>query len=371
MSAISAHGVKEAFKDTDKHRMIELAEREYNIHHNDGMTLQIPQDNMLDWFVNTFDGRRVKLEKQAEILHDYYGDRLLAKELFQRYMSYKSYTGGVANLLTLGLIGANVYSRVLRNSVMMGKCGTLASIVGLQVAGRMLSNAFLEKEIERPWKIHCNRMGKGLGPTNVPWNDHNEITTTPLRFYNFAYNPKDLLFGSKVRTVPSNLSMKFPLQQEHYPYAPDEHDQHKLMNLSTGSNRRFDLTQPEDDGETIFIPSDAHMNYKFSKEKMHNSYYAKEFEMYKGFLMNGDQTIYRPDNTNKRVAFEAKSLEHLYKNKYIEDNEYSLQPYTADLKPDLPLYSEKMYQDEVNLTDSRIDLLSKCIWVYLFFWNYL
>ena len=62
MSAISPQGVKTAFLEADKYRSIKMAEREYNIHHNDGMTLQIPQDNLLDWFVNTFDSHRIKLE---------------------------------------------------------------------------------------------------------------------------------------------------------------------------------------------------------------------------------------------------------------------------------------------------------------------
>jgi hypothetical protein len=358
MSAISAQGVKAAFQEADKFRSINMAEREYNIHHNDGMTLQIPQDNLLDWFVNTFDGHRVKLEKKAEILHDYYGDRLLAKELFQRYLSYKALTGGAANLLTLGLLGANVYSRVFRNSVLMGKVGTLGAIVGLQVAGRSLSNSFLENEIERPWKIHCNRMAKGLGPTNIPSNHHSELITSPLRFYSFAYNAKDLLFGSKTKYVPSNLSIKFPLPQEHYPYAPDEHDLNKLQEFATESNRRFDMTQPEDDGETIFIPHDAHMDYKFNNEKFFKPRYFQEFEMFKGFLMNGDQTIYKPDTTVKRVAFEPKKIEHSINNKFIEENEFAKDPLTAQVNPDLPLYT-KMFEHNVNVTKERIDVLSK------------
>lgn len=360
MSTLSSQGVKDALQEADKFRSIKMAEREYNIHYNDGMTLQIPQDNLIDWFVNTFDSHRITLEKKAEILHDYYGDRLLAKELFQRYLSYKTITGGAANLLTLGLLGANVYSRVFRNSVLMGKVGTLTTIVGLQIAGRSFSNSFLENEIERPWKIHCNRMAKGLGPTNIPSNYHSELITTPLRFYSFAFNPKDMLFGSKVKYGPSNLSIKFPLPQEHYPYAPDEHDLNKLLQFETQTNRRFEMTQPEDDGETIFIPADAHMDYKFNNEKYFKPRYFQEFEMFKGFLMNGDQTIYVPDNTVKRVAFEPKKIEHLIKNKFIEENDYAENPLTAQINADLPLYS-KMFEKDVNITKERIDTLSKNI----------
>lgn len=147
MSTISSQNIEKAFRDSDKFRFIEQAQREHNIHHNDGMTLKIAQDNILDWVINTVDGRRLKLEKQAEILHDYYGDRLLAREIFDRYLGYKQFTGGAANLLTLGLLGANMYSRVMKNSVFMGKVGTVASVLALQYAGRTLSNNYLEKQI--------------------------------------------------------------------------------------------------------------------------------------------------------------------------------------------------------------------------------
>lgn len=180
--SISADSISKAYSESDQLRINPIAEREYNIHHNDGMTLKIAQDGILDSVVNTIDGRRIKLEKKAEILHDYYGDRLLAKELFQQYLSYKKKTSGVANLLSFGLIGANLYSRVMSNSVLMGKVGTVTSILALQWAGRYLSNNYLEGQIQRPWKIHCHRMSKGLGPTNLPSNDHPEILTTPLRF---------------------------------------------------------------------------------------------------------------------------------------------------------------------------------------------
>jgi hypothetical protein len=179
---ISTNNIHKAHKDLDNWAILPVAEREKNIAGSDGVTLNIIQETSFDWLINTIDGRRIKLEKQAEILHDYYGDRLLAKDLFKDYLSHKKWSGGIANILSFGLIGANLYTRVMKNSIFMGKVGTLASIIAIQAIGRNCSNNLLENHIKNPWNIHLNRMSKGLGPTNVPHNHHEEILTTPMRF---------------------------------------------------------------------------------------------------------------------------------------------------------------------------------------------
>jgi hypothetical protein len=184
---ISSESLAKAYRESDKYFTIDAAKQEFNKVHNDGMTIKIPQDNLYDWMVNTFDHRRVLLEKKAEILNDYYGDRLLAKDLFKDYISYKRKTTGVANLLSLGLVGANMYTRVMKNSVFLGKFGTLAGILALQATGRCYSNTWLEKKLETPWKIHNYRMSKGLGPTNYTNNDHSELVIIPV-VYNVHIN---------------------------------------------------------------------------------------------------------------------------------------------------------------------------------------
>lgn len=191
---ISAQSLKEAHGDSQEFRYIKEADRDFRILHDDGMKLKIPQDNLYDWLINTIDHRRVELEKKSEILHDYYGDRLLAKDLFQDYLSNKKLYSGTANLLSLGILGLNAYSRVMSNSVFMKKFGTISSIVALQYAARHYSNNWLESRIERPWKIHTHRMSNGLGPTNIPSNFHSEIITTSLRFFVNIFDLKILHF---------------------------------------------------------------------------------------------------------------------------------------------------------------------------------
>lgn len=185
MNFISHGNIQNAYNNIDKHMINKQAKAEFNILNNDGMTLKIIEDNFLDRITNRIDSRRILLEKKAEILHDYYGDRLLAKDVFKDYLSYKRFTSNVVTTASVALIGANLYSRVLKNSYLMGKVGTLLSIIGLQAYSRKLSNDWLEKHIDTPWKIHCNRMSKGLGPTNVPDNKHFEIHPSPLE--NFVF----------------------------------------------------------------------------------------------------------------------------------------------------------------------------------------
>jgi hypothetical protein len=179
---ISSDSINKAYTEVDKYFPIKLPRQEKNIVNNDGMSINIPQDGFYDKVVNTIDNRRIILEKKSEILHDYYGDRLLTKDLFSDYISYKRKTTGIANLLSIGVIGANMYTRVLKNSVFLGKFGTIASIVALQATGRYFSNNWLEKRIETPWKIHNYRMSKGMGPTNLPENKHPEVITVPYSF---------------------------------------------------------------------------------------------------------------------------------------------------------------------------------------------
>jgi hypothetical protein len=173
--SISPESLKSALKESDVNTFLEIANRENNLYNKDGMTLRIPQDNFLDTLINTVDGRRIQLEKKAEILHDYYGDRLLAKDLFKDYLDQKFYKVGFANLLSAGLVGANFYSKLFKSSYLMGKVGTLATLAAVQCVGRTLSNNWLENHIDRAWKIHTFRQSKGMTGTNLNRNQHKEV----------------------------------------------------------------------------------------------------------------------------------------------------------------------------------------------------
>lgn len=191
--SISPESIKKAYEECDKNIHLNIALKEKNLFSNEGMLLKIPQDNVLDVIINSVDGRRIKLEKKAEILHDYYGDRLLAKDLFKDYLEQKLYKSGVANLLSVGLLAANAYTKVMKSSVFLGKFSSLAAIIAFQSIGRNLSNNWLEKKIDRPWKIHTYRQSNGLSATNVRGNKHKEILNYTLdfdyvKYYLFIYS---------------------------------------------------------------------------------------------------------------------------------------------------------------------------------------
>jgi hypothetical protein len=359
MSAgISAQNIKEAYLEMDKENYMETSKREYNIHHNDGMTLKIAHDNIFDSVINFFDNRRLRLEKKAEVLHDYYGDRLLAKEIFEKYLGYKFCVGGLSNLLTLGILGGNLWSRVMKNSVFMGKFGTLASIIALQAASRCVTNNYLESEISRPWKIHCHRMSKGLGPTNIPSNVHREEITTPLRFHTFELRPTDFLYGTKVKYDNDNVSIKIPTPQEHYPFALETHDIRTNFKWRDISSKREELSQPEDDGETIFIEQDAFKQYLETGRLITGKEPEYLYDIYKSRALDGEQTIYVPDSTYKPINFQATKLENMQKDgSHIEDNEFEENPVRGEIIADIPKYALN-YANPINITDERIDLLS-------------
>jgi hypothetical protein len=353
---ISPSGIKQAHKDAQKHRFIEYSDREANIHKNDGMQLSIIQDNMIDTIINGIDHRRIVLEKKAEILHDYYGDRLLAKDLFSDYLGYKKYCTATASLLSVGILGLNAYSRVMSNSVFMKKFGTISSIIALQCAGRYVSNNWLEKRIDRPWKIHTHRMSKGLGATNVPYNLHREITTTSLRFIRTQISSHDLLFAPSFKGVVPDPEFKIPLDKEHYPYAIDEEDYHKLLDRSEEKFKRLDMYESEDLGDEITLRPEQYQHLLKTGlpfPPIKDDLTAAIFR----FGGKGHATIWRPEHEIKKSAFEPTSPNQVQKGTYYEPNEYDFDPLYADLEADLPPWAYYMRQS-INITKERLDLLS-------------
>lgn len=195
--SISQDSIRKAYEEADRNIHLPVAEKEKNLFQKEGMQLRIAQDNTLDTIINSIDGRRIKLEKKAEILHDFYGDRLIAKDLFKDYLDQKKYKSGVANLLSAGLLAANAYTRIMRNSVFMGKLGTVAAIASVQCVGRNLSNNWLEDKIDRPWKIHTYRQSNGLAATNVRSNKHAEVLNYTADFDYVRFYFYFILFSNK------------------------------------------------------------------------------------------------------------------------------------------------------------------------------
>jgi hypothetical protein len=158
---ISKENMLKAHDELDKFVQNRSAQEHKRVITNDGMTIKIVQDGLIDNIVNKLDHRRIVLEKKADIISEYYADNLKAKDLVKDYYSYKRIVSGAANITSAGIILANIYTKFAKNSVLFGSVGTLLAIGGIQAFSRYLSNNWLEKRVERLWKIHTNRMSKG------------------------------------------------------------------------------------------------------------------------------------------------------------------------------------------------------------------
>jgi hypothetical protein len=355
---ISSDSLNKAYKEIDKYTISDMAKRDLNVAKDDGMTINIPEDNLLDKIINKVDHRRLVLEKKAEILNDYYGDRLLTKDLFKDYIGQKKFNSHITYLLSVGLIGANVYTRIMKNSILMGGVGTIVTIAALHTTGRYLSNNWLEDRIERPWKIHNYRMSKGLGPTNLPNNDHNEILTSPLRFHKIQINTSDLLFGTDRKLVINALAHKTPLDKEHFPYVPDGAHHNKLVLLEEVTPERWKYqlgkyTNKYEGGlSDMFAPAYGHPAASESRIPKYDPllYLSREY-------MWENYNIYRPSRMYKKSIFSPQRPEDVRDDKIIINNEYIHNFDSADSQPDLPEWSKDLAK-VVNITKDSLDLVS-------------
>jgi hypothetical protein len=340
---ISSDSLSKAYKEIDKHMISEQAKRDVNIAKDDGMTINIPEDNLFDKVINKVDHRRLVLEKKAEILNDYYGDRLVTKDLFKDYIAQKKFNSHLSYLLSVGLVGANIYTRILKNSVLVGKVGTVLTIAAFHSAGRYLSNNWLEERIERPWKIHNYRMSKGLGRTNLPNNYHDEILTIPLRFHKFQINSSDFLFGTDRKYTLTTLDAKTPIDKEHFPYQPDGQHLKKLQTVKEVTPYRWKYQygkyeiRYEGGIEDMFAPARGHPIAAMNRILRYDPliYLSKEY-------MRESFNIYRPSRMYKKSTFSARKPEDIRNDKFIIDNEYITNPEFADSKPDLPEWSSDL-----------------------------
>ena len=164
------------------------------------------------------------------------------------------------------------------------------------------------------------------------------------------------MFGTKKTFVPDNPNFKVPLDKDHFPYALDEEDMFKLDNTREEPYKRIEKAEPEDFGDAIRIPSKYFAWYYFTRVKALNEP-QKDPGPFKN-MMFGHSTIYRPDRTIKELAFEATTPDQLYKDKIMEDNEYSFDPLCGDINSDLPPYAVK-FLNQINITEEKLDLLSK------------
>ena len=241
LNGLSIEGLLSERAKLDNFTVNSAADREANITSNEGMKLKIPQASIYDRIVNLIDNRRIVLEKKAEILHDYYGDALICKDLFKDYLKEKNKWFLLQSSATAGLLGMSAYLHLYHNTILMKKMGLLTSLIAIHAVSRHFSNDYLEKKVERPWKIHTYRMSKGLGPTNIPSNHHSDEVIISYSIKGNDFKKKLYLdfFSNKSQLNVTNLGRKIAVNDGHFNYFPESAHLGQFENLFEDRTHRF------------------------------------------------------------------------------------------------------------------------------------
>lgn len=205
----------EAQKNLDKFSLNDVAERDIAKLSNDGLNIVLPNETIYDKFVNLLDGRKAVLDRKVDILHKYYSDSKLVRDLSLDHINHSFLINLARQAGMLGLVGYSAYTSIFGKAPFMKLPGLAVSLLGIHCATRCITNDMLEKSIERPWKIHTHRLSKGLGPTNVRWNDHQEL----YRQSNYyKINKEDYLFQAYDKGQVLSIYTKLIKPQIERPY---------------------------------------------------------------------------------------------------------------------------------------------------------
>ena len=165
--------LEKAYDKLNKYTINDEARKEINILKAE-VKLTIPNETLFDKIVNSLDHRRVILERKADVLDKLYSDQKVTQDLIKDYNKKVLPINVIKNALVTGLIGYTTYTYLLHRSPFLKLPGLVVSLLGIHSITRKVTNDILENQIDRPWKIHTHRVAKGLGPTNVKSEKHEE-----------------------------------------------------------------------------------------------------------------------------------------------------------------------------------------------------
>lgn len=190
--------IKKAYEELDKYTLNDVALSDLKKLTEDGTSIKIPNENIYDKLINTFDNRRVILEKKSDILHKYYADTALCKDLTKDQQKDFLPYNILKNSAIFSLLGYTAYSSIVHRSPFLKLPGLVISLTAIHSVFRYGYNNMLEKRLETPWRIHLHRVSKGLGPTNFIGNDHKDYYGTLNRNYEERLAKKpDYLYEEK------------------------------------------------------------------------------------------------------------------------------------------------------------------------------
>lgn len=172
------------------------------------------------------------------------------------------------------------------------------------------------------------------------------------------FNLTDFLYGTQRNLINTDPDFKYPLDLDHFPYAPDSYHYGKMEKQELVAHTRFSKM---DFKETELKPvmRGELEDYLFSVTNVLTAHLPKydDNDMYWKtaweFL-----TIYYPDHTYKHEVFTPVTPEEIRGDKLILPNEYATKPDEADMYHDMPPYAKEL-ELVVNITDEVIKDFSK------------
>jgi hypothetical protein len=106
--------------------------------------------------------------------------------------------------------------------------GLLIGVLGIHVSTRYISNNILEKNLDIPWKIHINRLSKGLSGTNSKSNNHDEYFKISDAMDLSKRNP-DYLYQNDEKPQEISIYYKVPKPHLTHPFNFEGKDKYRLL----------------------------------------------------------------------------------------------------------------------------------------------
>lgn len=335
--------ISQAYQNLDRYSLNDVAVKELNKLTTDGVTVKITNETMYDRFVNVFDKKRVVLEKKSDILHHYYSDTTLCKDLTLDQQNESLPINLIANTASLSLVGYTAYSSIIHRTPFVKAPGLVAGLAGIHYLARHFTNKQLEKRLERPWKIHTYRLSKGLGPTNVRSHNHDLYTSTPryqqslLTQTEISPYAPDYLY-ERTRNFYKDLSIykQFNHLKRKYPYDPEFRDFNLFFgedlsdsSLNYSKIKTSDPTdkKPDDVLLKTSLKNDSDLTNDDNKSDVEDSK-KERLNRFRKEVINND-ILLKPQTFLSYETFEPRSPEEIgentniinYKNQY--DDVYS------------------------------------------------
>lgn len=361
---MKVESINQAYANLDKYTLNEESLKELNKLTTDGVELKIPNETISDRFINFFDKKRVILDKKVNILHKFYANTTLAKDLVFDQHYDTTPIRYLRNSAVLGLVSYNAYSSVIYKSPFLKTPGLIAGLVGIHAIERHFTNEILEARIRTPWKIHVNRMSKGLGPTNYyGYINLKEQYGNQYLQQHRAYTENNYLHLEKINSysLHKDIYYKENIFENKYNIINPITDNRIVDSFyftekeSNKENEKYTTRFTDTRNDTDF--ENAYKEEEVTKETENEKLYRIGKEKRRNFMkyIHYNDLVLAPQTTLKYDTFNANNGNEpdLVNNRINYTNEYDnvLEFASSDLP--LPSYT-KIFTNEFNFNEDEI-----------------